>query len=278
MAAADRSWKSVAYRIIARFRDLGRPSSRRVDTEQHETISRDTLMPRADCTNLEFVHLVHVVHEVRNELLVMMLCAKAIRDGIPDAQAHKVSELQQSLQRAMSLINEPLVGERTQPSQHRLIDVKEVIRAATETLSPIQPNAICMQLDVSPEPLKVLAEPGALERLLLNLLLNAFDAMPEGGELTISSAAAEPGGPNEGLPRGPYARLTIRDTGHGMTAEVKERIFDPFFTTKKGGTGLGLRAVAFTVQQLHGRISVDSEPGRGTSVTILLPLAPEPPS
>ena len=118
-----------------------------------------------------------------------------------------------------------------------------------------------------------LAEPGDLERVLLNLMLNAFDAMPQGGVLSIKSVLAHVHSPIEGLRSGPYARLTITDTGCGMTSEAKARIFDAFFTTKKNGTGLGLYSAASTIAQLHGRISVESEPGHGTSVSIMLPLA-----
>ena len=71
----------------------------------------------------------------------------------------------------------------------------------------------------------------------------------------------------------PYARLTVTDTGHGVTPDVRARMFEPFFTTKEAGTGLGLSSVAFTVRQLHGTVSVESEPNRGTSITVILPLS-----
>jgi signal transduction histidine kinase len=229
------------------------------------------LAPEIDLTNLEIVQL---VHDLRNQLMVMMLGVNAIRGSVHGGDADRLSELQHSAERAVLLINALLTDER-QPSASTLLDVNEVVRKTAATLSHFQDEAIRLRLGLWAEPLRVAAEPGALERVVLNLVLNAHDAMPDGGVLAIETSVAHARGPTEGVPAGPYVSLTIRDTGCGMTAEVKDRIFDAFFTTKKKGTGLGLRSVAFTIQQLQGRISVDSEPGRGTSVTVMLPLAAE---
>jgi two-component system, cell cycle sensor histidine kinase and response regulator CckA len=174
----------------------------------------------------------------------------------------------------MRLVNALLLDQNALPGR-RPVDVNEVVRTTAATLSHGPSDPIRVQLGLWPEPLAVMAEVGDLERVLLNLVLNAYDAMNNGGVLTIETTTAHVGGGSSERTPTPYACLIIRDTGCGMTADVKARMFDPFFTTKKAGTGLGLRSVAVTVQQLRGRISVDSEPGRGTAMTVLLPLAPE---
>ena len=110
-----------------------------------------------------------------------------------------------------------------------------------------------------------------IERILVNLVLNAADAMPDGGALVIETALI-PVAPGPGGAKASQVQLTVTDSGAGMTPEVKGRIFEPLFTTKPRGTGLGLTSVAYTVRQLEGTIAVDSGPNRGTTVTVTLPL------
>ena len=123
------------------------------------------------------------------------------------------------------------------------------------------------------------ADPGQLEQCIVNLVVNARDAMPVGGTITVETTNVRIGQSSGnivgGLPNGDYIRLAVRDSGCGMTPDVKARIFEPFFTTKaKGsGTGLGLATVYGIVKQSGGHISADSEPGRGTSFNIHFPLA-----
>ena len=226
----------------------------------------------SDSSSLEILQL---VHDLRNQLMIMRLSATNILDGDQNGRARRLDQLQQSVERAALLINALLLNEQAVQPGRRPFDTNEVIRRTAATLSHGPLDPVRVELDLWPEPLPVITDIGDLDRLLLNLVLNAFDAMPDGGVLTIETTVDQVPESSEAGPSGAYVRLTVTDTGCGMTAEVKDRIFDAFFTTKKGGTGLGLRSVAFTVQQLQGRISVDSEPGRGTSVTLLFPLAPE---
>jgi two-component system cell cycle sensor histidine kinase/response regulator CckA len=271
--AADRNWTSAFSRFAAMLHSLARRSNRRAHAERIRTAHLSgRLAPEIDITDLEIVQL---VHDLRNQLMVMTSCVNAIRDGVPDRRADRLRELQQSAERAVLLINSVLLDRRPQPSERVVVDVNEAVRDIAATLAHLQDDAVRLRLDLWAEPLGVRAEPGDLERVLLNLVLNAYDAMPDGGVLTIETALADAPRPIEGTRSGPYARLRITDTGGGMTAEVRDRIFDAFFTTKKNGTGLGLRSVAFTLHQLQGRIAVESEHGRGTSVTVMLPLADE---
>ena len=147
------------------------------------------------------------------------------------------------------------------------IDLNSVIAEVQRLLSrTIGAN---IELDVRPEAglPPVLAARGQLDQILLNLAINARDAMASGGRLTIRTAAA-----------GPYARLSVADEGVGMAPEVAERAFDPFFTTKPQGqgTGLGLPTINGIVRRLGGHVSLTSEPGRGTVVHVHLPFAGRP--
>jgi two-component system cell cycle sensor histidine kinase/response regulator CckA len=252
---------------------LSRRSRRRVSAEQVADVRvGDARAVDVDLTDGEIVQL---VLDLRNHLTVMTLYVDAIRDGLAHCPADRLSELQRSAELAVRLIDALLVdGRQPQALARTLADLNEAVRRTAATLSHDEDNPIGVRLDLWPEPLEILAEPRALERVLLNLLLNAYDAMPNGGVVTIKTAIAHAGpAAIEEMRPGPYARMIVTDTGCGMTAAVKDRIFHGFFTTKPNGTGLGLRSVALTIRQLQGRISVESEPGRGTSVTVLLPLA-----
>jgi len=156
-----------------------------------------------------------------------------------------------------------------------IVDLNEVVRQTAFKLARFQDEGIHLLLDLWLRPVEVVAEPGALDRVVMNLALNACDAMLDGGVLTIETAIAHAWRrPIASMPPGPYARLKVTDNGCGMPADVTPRIFDPSFTTKENGTGLGLHSVAVTVEQLQGTISVESAPRRGTAVTIMLPLPP----
>jgi signal transduction histidine kinase len=190
---------------------------------------------------------------------------------VPDGVAAvDVLELRRSAERASVLTRELLLAVRR---ARDTVDLNDVVGAAVATMSRLTGSRIRLELRLWHEPLAVVAEPLELERILLNLALNARDAMITGGALTIETApVAPPGDQAAEKGQGPWARLAVTDTGCGMTEDVKARMFEPFFTTKPSGTGLGLSSVAFTVQQLGGTVSAMSEPGRGTCVAIQLPM------
>ena len=157
--------------------------------------------------------------------------------------------------------------------QPTVLDLGDVVNGIAPMLRRIIGEHIELRIESTPPLVRVRADRGQLEQVLLNLAVNARDAMPDGGLLTIATrnaiAAGDPAQPPGAV------RLVVSDTGIGMTADVRDRIFEPFFTTKEPGkgTGLGLSTVYGIINQSGGTISVDSMPGRGTTFTITMPAA-----
>jgi two-component system cell cycle sensor histidine kinase/response regulator CckA len=217
-----------------------------------------------------------LVHDLRTHVIVAIACADALADVVPEGAARRqLAELRRWAERASELARNLLTAARAL-SDRTALDLNRVLAPVAEALSLALGDRIRTRINLSIDPLLVVAERPELERILVNLVLNARDAIPRHGVVTIETGLM-PGsvaGRLEGMPPGPYARLIVSDTGSGLTPDLKRRLFEPFFTTRKTGTGLGLSSVAFTVGQLDGTISVDSEHGRGTSVSVILPLAP----
>jgi len=208
------------------------------------------------------------VHDLRNLLTIIIGSADNIAALVPKGHAdHEIAELQRCTELAVELMRELLNAAHPRPASHYQIDLNDVIGPVVETLSRAPGDRIRLRLNLSPEPVRVVAEPGDIERILLNLALNAIDAMAGDGVLTIQTAVV-----------GPHARLIVTDTGSGLTPEARAHMFEPFFTTKPTGTGLGLSSVAFTVKRLRGVVTVDSERTHGTSIMVVLPRADPPPS
>ena len=183
----------------------------------------------------------------------------------------------ESAKRAAALTHRLLAFARRQPLAPKCVSLNTLIEQMAELLPATLGERIKLKLELAPSLMPALCDPNLLESALLNLAINARDAMPEGGQLVIRTAAVPPGaGPlrrPHSLHDAPTLLLQVSDTGVGMTPEVRARAFDPFFTTKpKGrGTGLGLSMIHGFVVQSRGVIELDSEPGRGTTVSIYLP-------
>jgi PAS domain S-box-containing protein len=181
--------------------------------------------------------------------------------------------------RGADLTQRLLAFSRKQPQAPRPIDLNAVLNQIVSVLRRTLGEQIEIRLDLAPQLMPIFAEPMQIEDAILNLAINARDAMPEGGRLSIETCgvilegqAGEPAG----LAPGRYAVLTVSDTGTGMSAEVAGRAFEPFFTTKSlgKGTGLGLSMVYGFVKRSNGHIEIDSHPGGGTRVRIHLPQVP----
>jgi signal transduction histidine kinase len=162
------------------------------------------------------------------------------------------------------------VGKR-KPGEPRIVGVNGIVSDVLRLLRRTLGSRIIVSATLSPEPLNMRIDPSQLEQVIMNLAINARDAMPAGGTLSLTTALMHvPAGFHATCEPGEYIRVSVVDTGVGMEAAVRERIFEPFFTTKppEKGTGLGLSTVYRIVQQQGGFLNVDSAPGRGTRVDV----------
>lgn len=186
-------------------------------------------------------------------------------------QVHKAGE------RAAALTRQLLAFSRRQVLDPRVLDPNQVAADLERMLGRLIGEDVTLRLELDPKVGYVRVDRGQLEQVLMNLAVNARDAMPSGGELLISTAAVDSGGTSLAadpeLTSGPWARLSVRDSGEGMSPEVLARLFEPFFTTKEtgGGTGLGLSTVYGIVRQSGGHVRVESQPGQGSRFDVYLP-------
>ena len=223
-----------------------------------------------------------VAHDFNNILMSIMGSAELVLMDVKadDPVRDEASEIKRSVQRGAGLTRQLLAFSRRQPSSPRLFGLGDVIGGMDTMLRRLIGPEIELELALGSRPVPVVADPAQIEQVVLNLVINARDAMPAGGRLTVKideveldEAAALAA--VEGR-RGRYARLSVADTGTGIDAQTRARLFEPFFTTKEHGkgTGLGLSIVYGIVKQSGGYITVASEPGRGATFVIHLPLAP----
>jgi CheY-like chemotaxis protein len=186
-------------------------------------------------------------------------------------------EIRDAALRGSSLTRHLLAFSRRQVFQPAVVDLNAVVAGTEKMLRRLVGEDIELETAMSPEGAEVFVDPGQVEQVVMNLVVNARDAMPDGGRLRIAVSRVNRH-PTDGreidLPPGPYVVLTVSDTGIGMDAETRARIFEPFFTTKEvgKGTGLGLSTVFGIVKQCGGSIDVQSEPGRGATFRVWLPL------
>jgi PAS domain S-box-containing protein len=220
-----------------------------------------------------------VAHSFNNLLAAIAFHSELLGEqlGEGDAQHYHVEEIQRAGERAAALASQLLAFSRRQVIQPRVLSLNAVVRGMESMLRRLIGEHIEIETALDPEAGAVTADVGQLEQVVLNLALNARDAMPFGGRLLLATGSEEVGGQPErpDLAPGRYAKLVVRDSGAGMSAEVRARIFEPFFTTKERdkGTGLGLATVHGIVLQSGGEVRVDSAPGCGTTFTVLLPRA-----
>ena len=224
-----------------------------------------------------------VAHDFNNLLTIVMGYSDLLleRLGATDAMRAYVEEIKKAGERAASLTRQLLAFGRRQVLAPHVLDLNTVVTNVDKMLRRLIGENIELILVSEPELGRVKADPGQIEQVILNLVLNARDAMPQGGHLTLETANVEL---NEGYARihtsvlpGRYVMLVVSDSGIGMDAETQAHIFEPFFSTKeKGkGTGLGLATVYGIVKQSGGHIWLYSEPGKGTAFKIYLPTVPQ---
>jgi nitrogen-specific signal transduction histidine kinase len=222
-----------------------------------------------------------VAHDFNNILTTILGYSQIMALKLEDTHPMRemVNDIYDAAEKAAVLTRQLLAFSRRQVMEMRAIDLNTTITNISKMLGRLIGENIRLRLARS-EPLgTVMADEGQIEQVIMNLAINARDAMPDGGTLTIETGRIElderyaAGRP--GVQPGTYAMITVTDTGAGMTPEVREHIFEPFFTTKQSGegTGLGLSTAYGIVRQHNGHIYVYSEPGRGTTFKIYLPLA-----
>ncbi|MDF3064463.1 MAG: sensory box histidine kinase/response regulator [Polyangiaceae bacterium] len=222
-----------------------------------------------------------IAHDFNNLLSVIIGYSTMVADSLSetDPVLSDVEEVRRAAGRASELTRQLLAFARRQVMEPHLIDLNEVLRGLHSMLQRVLGEHIVLTLETNAEPASVRVDPGQLEQVVMNLVVNARDAMPRGGELSLrtdstwvaeSSAAHHPG-----TAPGRYVSISVSDTGEGMDAATMGCIFDPFFTTKEHGkgTGLGLSTVWGIVTQSGGSISVQSSPGAGARFEVLFPAA-----
>jgi len=220
-----------------------------------------------------------VAHDFNNLLMVMGAHIDRIRDRLPpnDPLSADAAEVHNAVQRAAALTSQLLAFSRKQFLQPRVLDISSVLNGVSRMLARLLPENIQLKIESENNLARVKVDQGQLEQALLNLALNARDAMPDGGTLSIQAQSVQfdeaQNWRHSTVQPGAYVMIAVSDTGTGMDAATQARIFEPFFTTKAlgKGTGLGLPMVYGVVKQSGGAISVYSEAGQGTTFKIFFP-------
>ncbi len=219
-----------------------------------------------------------VAHDFNNLLAVILGSAGLLlNEPMAEPQRRRVEAIHHAGERAAGLTRKLLAFSRRQVIEARVFDLNALVLDLTTMLRRLVKEDIEIVTRLGTDARTVRADPGQMELAIVNLVVNASDAMPEGGTLTIVTGASEAdpavGQGTPGVAAGERVLLTVTDTGSGMTEEVKAHLFEPFFTTKEPGrgTGLGLATVHEIIKQSDGEIACESELGRGTTFTISLP-------
>jgi len=220
-----------------------------------------------------------IAHDFNNILVAISGYAEFLLKSMPESAPARedLSEIISETERGATLTRQLTSLSRKQPLQLQVLDLNEVTSGACRMLSRLIGASMHLETRLTPGIDKIKSDPGQISQVIMNLVVNARDAMSDGGRIIIETANAEIGEEKlrMPLPPGPghYVRLSVSDNGSGMTLQTMSRLFEPFFTTKeKGkGTGLGLSIIYGIVRQAHGGIDVESVPGRGTTFSIYLP-------
>lgn len=217
-----------------------------------------------------------IAHDVNNVLNVVLGEAELLEDGARAPELRDgIVAIREAARRGAGLTHKLLTFSRQRPVSLAPLDLGAVVASAERLVRRAVGDAVHVQVHRGAEPVMVLADATLVEQVLLNLVVNAGQAMPQGGELTITVdvAPADLAPPDVTVgASGALGRIRVRDTGAGMPRELVDRIWEPFFTTRELGSGLGLAIVHGAVRQMRGFVTVESEPGRGSTFHLHLPL------
>jgi len=220
-----------------------------------------------------------IAHDFNNILAVIMNYAEFVSDEMePGSSAHQdVEEIRRAAERAAGLTRQLLIFGRRETLRPQLLDLTTLVRERENLLREGVGGRVEMEVSLEPGLWPIEADPDQIGQVLVNLSVNARDAMPKGGRLLIEAENVELDDEyafmHPDTPPGRYVRLKVSDTGTGMDCETVDRVFEPFFTTKSENTGLGLATVYGIATSAGGRVDVYSEPGIGTTVKVHLPVA-----
>jgi PAS domain S-box-containing protein len=218
-----------------------------------------------------------VAHDFNNLLLIIAGYAHMLREGFPasDPTMEAIDQISKAADRAAALTRQLLIFSRRQDIRRQVVDVNHIVANLEKMLRRVIGEDVELRIHAAEREALVRTDSNQIDQVLMNLAVNARDAMPEGGVLTIAvDTQPQENETHYGI-SGPMVRMTVSDTGVGMDPETKSHIFEPFFTTKAegAGTGLGLSTVYAIVKQNDGEIFVESAPGEGTTFEIVLPVA-----
>jgi len=216
-----------------------------------------------------------VAHDFNNIITVLFgYSEELIEESPPDTRLRAAAvEVRRAADRASALTQQLLAFSRRQESVAHAVDLNQVIAHMEDLIGRLIGPEIRLQFSLQPDLSSISADAQQIGQVLMNLVVNARDAMPRGGTMTVETANVDLGSEHVDVIPGPHVALSVSDSGLGMTAEVRDRLFEPFFTTKvKGqGTGLGLSMVQAIVRQSGGHIIVDSQPNAGTTFRVYFP-------
>jgi two-component system, cell cycle sensor histidine kinase and response regulator CckA len=216
-----------------------------------------------------------VAHDINNLLSVILGCAQMARHKLGDHRATEdLREIEEAGHRAAQITRQLLAYSRKHEPEVVTFDAADVIRGARKMLGRLLDEGVELEMELPDHPLGMRADPGQLEQVLVNLAVNARDAMPRGGRVLVRASEVEP---SDHV--GTWIAIDVEDSGEGMSPDTLARVFEPFFTTKSKdrGTGLGLSVVHGIVTRYGGHIDIHSSPGHGTRVRLLFPQATDLP-
>ena len=216
-----------------------------------------------------------IAHDFNNLITVLLGYSDELLEGAPHGSPvhHAAVSVRRAAERASGLTQQLLSFSRRQAVASHTVDLNRIITHMEDMLRRLLGPEIRLDFTLAPNLGSISADESQISQVVMNLMVNARDAMPKGGTLAIETANVELGEEHLEVIPGPHILLTVADTGQGMTADVRDRLFEPFFTTKERGhgTGLGLSMVHGIVRQCSGHIVVDSKPGSGTRFLVYFP-------